>query len=200
VKWDLMSGNIGVVLAGEGIVTLEGTGEDAGTVLNLMDEFSMPIPAFAQNTPLNTVVPGDLIYQGDKVTGWVTGMVKNEADEVIRFNMLTPSGNVTSWKPSKVNMMGSFDSGVMVLRSLMNMLPGGNDGLKGMQNMLLPMMMMGGGNGDAGLENLMPMLLFSQLGADGSGNDAMGGNSMMQTMLMMQMFKGTGGGSGGFFE
>jgi hypothetical protein len=217
VKWDLMSGRIGVVLPGEGIVTLDGVGDDAGTVINIMEEFGMPVPAFAQNTPLNTVNAGDLIYQAGTVKGWVTEVVYAGGDDpvdptdrqpladktVSRFKLLTPSGNATSWKPPKVSMMGSFDSGVMVLRSLLNMLPGSDAdagaGLKGMQNMLLPMMMMGGG-GDAGIENMMPMLLFSQLGADGSGNDAMGGNNMLQTMMMMKMFSGSGGGTGGFFD
>ena len=210
VKWDLFTGRIGVATS-EGIVTIEGEGEDAQIVLNLMDQFGMPVPAFAQNTPLNAVAVGDLIFQGNNIKGWVTEVVAKTTTtvdtddatkpaktntEVKRFKLMTPSGTSTTWTPPKVSMLG-FDSGVMVLRSLMNMLPGGESGLNSMQGMLMPMMMMGG---DMDLEKLMPMMLFSQLGASGTGADAMGANgNMMQMMMMMQMMGGKGGigGKGG---
>jgi len=212
VKWDLFTGRIGVATS-EGIVTIEGEGEDAQIVLNLMDQFGMPVPAFAQNTPLNAVAVGDLIYQGNAIKGWVTEVVSKTTTsiddddttakiaktvaEVKRFKLMTPGGTTISWTPPKVSMLG-FDSGVMVLRSLMNMLPGGESGLNSMQGMLMPMMMMGG---DMDLEKLMPMMLFSQLGASGTGADAMGANgNMMQMMMMMQMMGGSSKGGKGFFD
>jgi len=204
VVWDLMTGRIGVSTE-EGIITLEGTGEDATVELNLMDAFGMAVPAFAQSTPTDKVDVGDLIYNNGKIKGWVTTVNTKKGendDEVFRsFTLITPSGTSSTWRPPKVAMLG-FDSGVMVLRSLINMLPGGDTGLNSMQGMLMPMLMMGGGDMD--MDSIMPMMLFSQLGASGEGGDSgnmMGGN-MMQTMMLMQMMKGgkSGGGNGGFFD
>jgi len=196
VKWDLMSGRVGVVLDDEGIVTLDGEGEDARIAINVMDEFGMAIPAFAQNTALDSVTVGDLIYQSNKVKGWVTEVVTKDG-VATKFNIMTPSGTATNWTPPKVSMFG-LDSGVMVLRSLINMLPKGEGGLGSMQNVLLPMMMMGGN--DSSIEKMMPLMLLSQLGTDGTGNEAFGGGNMMQTMLMMQMFKGDNASGSGFFD
>jgi hypothetical protein len=214
VVWDMFTGRVGVQTA-DGIVTIEGEGEDAQVAINLMDQFGMPVPAFAQNTPLQAVAVGDLIYQGNSLKGWVTEVVRSantvvpsavegEADtivpgEVKRFKMMTPGGVSNTWTPPKVSMLG-FDSGVMVLRSLMNMLPDGKAGLNNMQGMLMPMMMMGG---DMDFEKIMPMMLMSQLGANGDGSDAMGMQNMMPMMMMMGMMGGKGGkgnGIGNFFE
>lgn len=190
VVWDLFTGKIGVQTA-DGITTIEGTGDDAEVQLNLMDQFGMAVPAFAQSTPIDAVAVGDLIYADGKPKGWVIAVNEKAATKEKTasksFTLMSPSGTTVSWKPPKVAMLG-FDSGVMVLRSLMNMLPGGNDGLASMQGMLMPMLMMGG---DMDIEKMMPMMLFSQLGASGTGADA-GGNNMMQTMLMMQMMGGMG--------
>jgi len=191
--WDLFTGRVGVKTP-EGITTIEGTGDNAQLVINLFDEFGMAIPAFAQNTPLASVAIGDIIYQGNSVKGWVVEAL-GEADNVKRFKLMTPSGTATTWTPPKVSMLG-FDSGIMVVRSLMTMLPGGANGLTGMQGMLLPMLAMGGDN--VNLEKLMPLMLFSQLGTDGKGADALGGGNMMQMMMMMSLMGGKG--SGGFFD
>lgn len=195
VVWDLFTGKIGVA-AEDGIVTITGEGEDAQIELNLMDQFGMAVPAFAQSTPLLSVAVGDLIYGNGKPKGWVTEVVIKEKTEdkpeSRKFRIMSPGGTSSLWTPPKVAMLG-FDSGVMVLRSLMNMLPGGESGLNSMQGMMMPMMMMGG---DMDMDSIMPMMLFSQLGASGTGADASGGGmgNMMQTMMMMQMM---GGGSGG---
>lgn len=191
VVWDLFSGNLGIQTA-DGISTLSGKGDDAQIELNLMDQFGMAIPAYAQSTPLNSVTEGDIVFANGKCKGWVTDVVKDAEDVPKRFKLMTPSGTTTTWTPPKVSMLG-FDSGVMIVRSLINMLPGGNSGLGSMQSMLMPMLMMGGG--DVDMESIMPMMLFSQLGTGGhnpeagAANTMMGGN-MMQTMLMMQMLKG----------
>lgn len=211
VVWDLFTGKIGVQ-TDDGITTIEGEGEDAQTVLNLMDQFGMAVPAFAQSTPIAAVAIGDLIYNNGKPKGWVVEVVRgpsvtvatsedatlNEVTlgEVKRFKLMTPDGNNTTWTPPKISMLG-LESGVMVLRSLMNMLPGGETGLNNMQGMIMPMMMMGG---DMDMEAMMPMMLMSQLGADGTGANPLGGGNMMQTMMMMQMMGKNNSGKGGFFD
>ena len=59
VVWDLMSGRIGVK-TNEGIITLEGAGDEAQVVQNLFDEFGMALPAFAQNTPVDQIKEGGI--------------------------------------------------------------------------------------------------------------------------------------------
>ncbi|TFH07295.1 MAG: hypothetical protein E4H14_08830 [Candidatus Thorarchaeota archaeon] len=194
VVWDLMSGRVGVRGA-DGITTIEGEGDDAQIVLNLFDQFGMEVPAFAQSTPSTSVTVGDLIVTGDnkRSYGWV--LEKKEKS----FIVLRPDGTRTNWSPPKVQMFG-LDSGVMVVRSLLNILPGGNAGLGNMQSMLMPMLMMGDGAID--LEAMMPMMLMSQVGTD-PANPTGGANNMgnmMQMMMMMQLFKrGGGSGRGGNF-
>lgn len=185
--WDIMTGRIGVK-TNEGISTIEGTGDDAQVVINIMDQFAMPVPAFAQNTPVSAVAEGDLIFSNaGNVLGWVTK--KNDKS----FTIMKPSGQSTSWTPPKVQMFGLDGGGVMVLRSLVNMLPGGTSGLGAMQNMIMPMMLMGGNNID--LESMLPIMLMSQMGipnADGTSTPATGlnMNNMLMPMMMMQMMKG----------
>jgi hypothetical protein len=199
VVWDLMTGRIGIKTK-DGITTIEGDGDDAQVVINMLDQFGMELPAFAQSTPVSAVTVGDLIYGAKEVLGWV--VKKNEKSLVL----MKPDGTRSTWSPPKVQMLG-LDSGVMVLRSLINMLPGGQGGLGQMQNMLMPLMMMGGGE-DIGLDldSMMPLMLMSQMGvpqvaADGSTPAAaypFGGGNMMQTMLLMQMMKKlNNGGNGG---
>lgn len=197
VVWDLMSGRIGIATK-DGVTTIEGEGEDAQVVINMFDQFGVPVPAFAQNTPVESVQLGDLIYGASDVTGWV--VKKNEKS----FEILKANGTRTRWQVPKVQMMGLEGvNGVMVLRSLVNMLPGGNAGLQGVQGMLMPMLMMG--DGDIDLESMMPMLLMSQMGnnvtdADGNPNPAAGMNmnNMMPMIMMMNMMKGKSGKSNPF--
>ena len=182
VVWDLMSGRVGVKTA-DGIVTLDGTGDDAQVSINLFDQFGVEVPAFAQNTPVDSLAAGDLIFSGKNILGWVVD--KNEKGGL---TLMSPNGTRHGWKPPKVSLLG-FDSGVMVLRSLVNMMPGG--GLNAMQGLLMPMLMMGGE--DLDLDAMMPMMLLSQVGTgDGSPNPLGGANmgNMMQTMMMMNMMKG----------
>lgn len=180
VVWDLMSGKIGVQTE-DGIATLEGEGDDARVSVNLFDDFGVALPAFAQSTPVASVKVGDIIYSGKTRVTWVIGVNANGT-----FKVMKPNGETTTWNPPKVNMLG-FESGVMVLRSLMTMLPGGDKGLSGMQNMLMPMLMMGGDSSDM-LEKMLPLMLMGQM--NGTGTDSGGMGNMMQTMMMLQMMKG----------
>lgn len=200
VVWDLLSGKIGVQTS-EGIVTYEKDADGNPEIsLNLFDQFGMALPAFAQNTPQIAVVEGDLLVGAKEILGWV--VEKKEKS----FVLMKPSGTRTTWSPPKVNIMGAVDGGVMVLRSLMSMLPGGAGGLGAMQNMLLPMMMLGGDDMD--MSKIMPLMLFSQLGnpavtgGDPAAAPAGGMGNMMQTMMMMQMMGGgkSSGGGGNFFD
>lgn len=190
VVWDLMSGKIGVQTE-DGIATLDGEGDDARVSVNMFDEFGIALPAFAQSTPIASVKAGDIIYRGSKANiAWVVE-VKGAGTDKITFRVMKPNGEITSFNPPKLSMLG-LDSGVMVLRSLMTMLPGGDKGLAGMQNMILPMMMMGGGADGEMMDKMMPLLLMGQMG--GAGTDAGGGmGNMMQMMMMMSMLKGDGG-------
>jgi hypothetical protein len=202
--WDLMSGRVGM-RSPEGITTVSGEGADARVETNMVDDFGVDVPAFAQSTPVDQVKLGDLIVS-NALTGWVI-----EKQDGGVFKLLQADGTRTEWAPPKQHMMGMdiTNGGVMVLRSLMNMFPSGegeSGGMAGIQNMIMPMMLMGG---DMDLDRIMPMVLMSQMGntipsTDGDGTAAnpfaaMGGN-MMQTMMMMQMFSGGGSAGGpGFF-
>lgn len=188
VVWDLMTGKIGVQTA-DGIATLDGEGEDACITSNLFDEFGIALPAFAQSTPTDAVKVGDIIYRGERGNvAWVIS--KNETKGT--FKLMKPNGESTSWTPPKVSMLG-FESGVMVLRSLMTMLPGGDKGLAGMQSMILPMMMMGSDMGEGGLDKMMPLMLMSQMGSTGDAGATGNMGNMMQNLMMMQLFKGSSG-------
>ena len=193
VVWDLMTGSVGY-RTNDGIVTLEhsGTGADETfqTVINPMDGMGMELPAFAQQTPLAAVNKGDMILQAKSV-GWVTE-VKGASIKLIR-----PDGTHATFTPPKTQLL-DFGSGVMVVRSLLNSLSGGQAGLGQMQNMLLPMLMMG--DGDMDLERLMPMMLMmggaqpTITNPDGTAAaNPMGGMnmaSMMPMFMMMSMNKG----------
>jgi hypothetical protein len=193
VVWDLMTGKVGIVTK-EGIATLNGEGDDAQIEINMIEQFGMEIPAFAQSTPVEAVKAGDIIYFGatDR-PGWVVEK-KGEVGKPISFILMKADGTRSTWKPPKVSMLG-LESGVMVLRSLLSMLPGGNSGLAGMQGMLMPMLMMGG---DMDMDKMMPLLLMGQMGAqpvvnpDGTTTappvNPMA--QMMPMMLMMSMMKG----------
>jgi hypothetical protein len=193
--WDLMTGKVGVKTPSNEIVTLDGEGDEAQVVMNPFAEFGVPLPAFAQNTPVDQIKQGDLIYNAKKVMGWV---VKVPEEGKKSFTLLKPDGTRGEWRPPKVQSIGLDVSGAMVLRSLTNTLPGGN--LDGLQGMLLPMMMMGGG-GD--MEKMLPLLLMGQSGMGGVG----GSNNMLQMMMMMKMLKGdkssgngASGALGSFFD
>ena len=190
VVWDLMSGKIGVKCP-DGIATLEGTGDDAQVSINMFDQFGFEVPAFAQNTPTAAIEVGDLVVGTKGIQGWV--IEKKEKTLVL----MKPDGSRGSMTPPKVQMMG-LEGGVMVLRSLVNMLPGGTGGLNQMQTMLMPMLMMSGGELD--LDSMMPMLLMSQMNTgavDPSNPNAalLAQNQMSQMMQMMMMSQFLGGGN-----
>jgi hypothetical protein len=192
----------------DGIATLEGEGDDAQVTINMFDQFGLSVPAFAQNTPTAAVNVGDLVVGQRGIQGWVVQVQEKQ------LCLMKPDGTRSTMTPPKVSMMG-LEGGVMVLRSLINMLPGGSGGLNQMQTMLMPMLMMGQMNGDDGggegfaglnLDAIMPMMLMGQMNLGGAVDPANPNaallqqnsmSSMMQMMMMAQMFKG--GGMGNMF-
>jgi hypothetical protein len=203
VVWDMMSGKVGfktssgICAIDLGAVSEDKTeAPDAQVSVNPFEDFGMAVPAFAQSVPVDSIALGDMIFSSatNKVLGWV---VKVQGKS---FKLMKQEGTRSDWVPPKVQMLG-FDSGVMVLRSLMNMLPGGASGLGQMQNMLMPMMAMGMmGDGDSGggmdMKAMMPMMLMSQMGMGGAEPAPAGSNpmaGMMPMMMMMQMMKGGSG-------
>lgn len=187
VVWDMMTGRLGVQ-NDEGIVTLDETDADNPCVsLNMFDQFGMGVPAFAQNTPVDQVKPGDLLVGTKEILGWVLKI------EDGKFTLIKPNGNISKWMPPKVQMLG-FDSGVMVVRSLMNLLPTGTSGLGQMQQWLQMMMFMG--DGDINFEKIMPIMLMSQMSTP-AGTDA-AANPMAQMMPMMLYTQLLKGGDGKF--
>ena len=211
--WDLMSGKIGV-LNDDVIATLEGEGDSAIVNENVFTDFGCPIPAFAQNTPVGQIKQGDLIFNQKRALGWVIGVpnptpTKGRATRT--FKILKPGGERGEWSPNKVQSLGIELSGAMVLRSLINVLPGGD--LGGLQGMLLPLMAMGGNMGMGGddsdgegggmfgdIENMLPFLIFSGGSAFGGTGAAAGGafgGNMLQMMMQMKMMQAIVGGKSG---
>lgn len=188
--WDLTTGKIGVIVNDE-IISLEGEITDdginePGICSNIMSNFGMPLPAFAQNVPLAAVKIGDLVAKpGGDISGWV---ISKSAKSL---KVLTVKGTESTVYPPKVNMMGG-DNGVMVVRTLGNML-GGESNILGLQAMLLPMLHSG-----MDIEGMLPMMLMMG-NQQPSGTDqtaglfgTQGGNMMQQMLMMsmqMQMFK-----------
>lgn len=216
VAWDLMTGKIGV-RTDEGIFSVEGVGDDATVVGNLFDGASMAVPAFAQSTSVSDVKVGDLILRGS-APAWVVERKEpkitfdKDADGKdidgtakvtgqVSFKLLKPNGETASWKAPKIQMLGFDAGGVMVVRSLMSMLPGGQADLGAMQGMLMPMMMMAGdGDTDDMMGKMLPMMLM--MGQQNGGIAGQGQNMMMPMMMAMMMKGGnnpfSGGNSGGY--
>lgn len=215
VAWDLMTGKIGV-RTDEGIFSVEGTGDDATIVGNLFDGASMAIPAFAQSTSVSDVKVGDLILRGSS-PAWVVERKEpkitfdkdSEGKDIdgtakvtgqVSFKLLKPNGETAAWKAPKIQMLGFDAGGVMVVRSLMSMLPGGQADLGAMQGMLMPMMMSGmiGGDGDDDmLGKMLPMMLMMGQQNGGIANAQGGMGNMMQMMMMMKLMGGSNSPFGG---
>lgn len=210
--WDMTSGSVGI-LDGNDIITVnlgetkDGKADDAQIIVNPIADFSFPMPAFAQSVKPEDIKIGDMIFTDKKVLGWVVS-IKEDPAVKNKFEILKKDGTITRWGPPSVKILG-FDTGVLVLRSLFNMLPGGSKDVSSFANSLMPLMMMGGGSDD--MEKIIPMMLMTQMGVGGMTTDASGG--IMQTMMTMMMMKnlmggnnsgntggGFGGSSGGFFN
>lgn len=182
VVWDMSTGKPGVATA-EGIATCVGVGEDAQITINPIAAMGMALPGFAQNTAMSAVQVGDMIIYGAKDnTGWVTSKTEKS------LHLIKADGTHTQISPPKTQML-DIAGGVMVVRSLMNMLPGGTNGLMG--NMMM-LQLMGGEDGD--VEDMLPLMLMMQgAGATSGDADAVAASNpfagMQQMMPMMMMAK-----------
>ena len=188
VVWDMMTGKIGVITS-DGIASLEQTTDAENkpqfkVVVNVFDNFGVPLPAFAQATPLSEVNVGDIICRTNESVAWVIEVGGT------RFRILKQNGEEGWFNPPKTQMLG-FDSGVMILRPLFNMLPGGAAGVNNMSSALMPLMMMTGMTGESpDLEAMMPLLLMSQMNAGADPNAGAGMSQMLNMMMMFKMLKG----------
>ena len=199
VVWDLQTGNLGILTKNDEIATytapkfetvgtgqvtddhVEGTKEeqvsDGFITINPFSALSVAIPAYGQNIQLSEVKVGDMIVNDSgEAIGWVEKVHKNGES----FTIHNIKGSTTRHTPPKVNMMGMGQTGVMVVRSLIQS-AGGESGFKNIQNSLMPMLMLSGGDlGGMELDKIMPMMLM--MNSQGTGD-----NNMMQMMLMMKM-------------
>jgi hypothetical protein len=198
VVWDMTTGKPGVATP-EGIASCSGTGDDAQITINPIAAMGMALPAFAQNTALDKVELGDMIIYGAKdQTGWVTAKTEH------RLSLIKPDGTHTQISPPKTQML-DVGGGVMVVRSLMNMLPGGTGGLNGLMGTMMMLQMAGGGDSD--IEEMLPMMLMMQgagatsgdPAAAAAGNPMAGMQQMLPLMMMTKMMGKNKGGNGGFF-
>lgn len=189
--WDMQSGKMAIKTR-DGLLTAiidENDPENTYINNNLISEFGMAIPAFAQGTKTEDIRVGDIIINNTRIQGWVISA------EDLKFKIISPTGNISRWNPPRITMMG-FDSGTMVVRSLFNMV--GGQGVQSMQSMMMPMMMSGllGNDEDSDndmMEMMMPMMLMQMTSGQAAGGaadpSAMMGGNMMQTMMTMQMLK-----------
>ena len=189
--WELTTGKLGIKDT-NGIYTLESTPAVAATrdtpaveassqiVVNPFDSFGIDIPAFATSTSLADVAVGDIIVGESSILGWVVD--KKPASLVL----LDKSGMRKQYNPPKVTVIGTGNN-VLVVKNLLN-LAGGQDGLAGLQGNLLPLLMLGGDTENA-LEDILPLLLFSQ-----GNNAAAGGMSSILPLLLLKK-GGLGGGN-----
>lgn len=221
--WDLTSGATGIK-KNDGIYTLStitapvAAAPAAGDVaavaavegeyqvnINPFDSFSVSIPAFAVQVPLEKVNPGDLIIGADGPAGWVT-KVRDRS-----LALMDANGLNKSYTPQKTAVLGA--DGVLVVQNLLS-LGGGEAGLAGLQNNILPLLALadnGLGGGDGALDKILPLILFSQTqggaGATGIASQlpmlmmlmgGSGGNSKIDKLLPLLMMGGLGGaGAGG---
>ena len=198
VVWDMMSGQLGILKEDSGGIVSICLGEiecgeavDAQISLNVFEGMSFPIPAFAQSTPLANVQVGDLIYSSSN-KGWV---IKVPHGSSKTFQIMKTDGTCVRWVPPKTQILG-FDSGIMVVKSLISMLPGGQNQLGDMKVMLMPLLAskLLGDTGDSNsgaimnLEEFLPVMLMSQMAGGDNSNQGM---SMMMNLFMLKgMAKG----------
>lgn len=190
VVWDLTTGKTGIQTS-NGIASFDLTPAKDATAtepavpasgqisINPIDSFGYTLPAFALATPFEKVEPGDLIHGADSLLGWV--VEKTAA----ALKIHKADGHTTTYVPPKVNLVGSGDNSVQVVKSLTSML-GGGEAVSNLNNSLLPLLLLG--DGFSGKEDLIPLLLM--------GNS----NGNVNPLLMLSLLKGNSGGAGGLFD
>ena len=211
VVWDLSTCKTGIQ-TGNGIATFDLTpaapalaatattpavdaSPASGTInINPFDSFGMTLPAFAIATPFEKIEVGDLVHGANNILGWVVR--KTGAALFIH----KADGHVTQYAPPNVNLLGSGDNSVKVVKSLGSML-GGEQAVGNLSNSLMPLLLLGDSLGD--MEDMLPLLLL------GNNNGAVNpmllmaimgkkkgstGSGLFDDPLMLMMLMGGGGG------
>lgn len=191
VVWDLATGTVGIktkdgVFSGQVVTEAEDEVETSYIQIsqNVLEDFSMPIPAFSMKIPAADVKVGDIISSEN-----IIGFVEKVHGEGSFFDVRKLNGQLTSdYRPPKVNI-ALTDGDVRVIRNLLNF--GGNTSEQGagflgnlQSNPLLLATIMGGKSEK--LKDILPILLLGGLN-QGSNSNGFGGN-MLQTIMMMKMF------------
>lgn len=199
VVLDIVTGGKVGIATKNGIASLESTTNDEGQVvhnisINPIDEFGYNVPAYAIATPIDSVAVGDLIvFKDNNIGGWVT------AKTAAALSVLKHDGTISQYSPQNVNLFGTGNRSVMVVKSLFSMFGGNTEQVSGFQNMLLPLLLAKGGDGaDLDILPLMlmmqgggmnPMMLMALMGDKKGGLDGLLDNPLMA----MAMFGGMGG-------
>ena len=206
IVWDMTTNSIGMI-QDDGIYTIvlnEDDLECSAISINPFDQMAMRLPAYAMSTPVAAIEAGDMIINNKGgLRGWVLQRKTNGT-----FRIMSVNGSISTWNPPKIQMLG-FDSGVMVVRSLMK-LAGGSQNVNQMQQMMQMLMMSGMMDDESDMDSMMPMMLMGMMGnnnpfammtgqqpaADSENaqpaNPMMGGMNMMSMMPMMMMMKKMG--------
>jgi len=185
VVLDIVTGGKIGVRDKNGIASLQSTVQEDGSTehvisINPIDEFGYNVPAFALATPIENVQEGDLIvFKNNNIGGWVTSKT------AAALEVLKADGTISRYSPQNVQLFGTGNRSVMVVKSLFGMFGGNTEQVGSFQNMLLPLLLAKGGDG-ADLD-ILPLMLMMQ------GGGAAGGMNPM--MLMMLMGDKKGGGS-----
>lgn len=173
--WDMSTGQLGLK-SNDSVLTLTGKdAADAQVSENMFAVMAVPVPAFAQQLPLDQINFGDIIYGDKAALGWV---IKKTAKSV---TIMSKQGSTTTITPRKVAMMGGNGDTLMVLRSLISMAGGTQEGFAGMQQGMLPMLMMMGDKADGDM--LSTMLMMQCMGGQQGGG-------AMNPLMMMALMKG----------
>jgi len=191
VVLDIVTGGKVGIKTKNGIASLHSETDSEGNTTHLVsvnpiDEFGYNVPAFAVATPIDAVQEGDLIvFKDNNIGGWVTGKTASQ------LSVLKHDGTISIYSPQNVNLFGTGNRSVMVVKSLFNMFNGDTAQVSGFQNMLLPLLLAKGGDGDS--LDILPLMLMSQ-----SQTGTAGGMNPM--MLMALMGGKTGGGLRGLLD
>lgn len=210
VVLDIVTGGKIGIRNKDGIASLQSTVQEDGTTehlisVNPIDEFGYNVPAFALATPIENVQEGDLIvFKNNNIGGWVTSKT------TAALEVLKADGTISRYSPQNVQLFGTGNRSVMVVKSLFNMFGGNTEQVGSFQNMLLPLLLAKGGDSE-GLD-ILPLMLMMQGGGAAAGGmnpmmlmmlmgDKKGGGSsplsglMDDPMMAMMMFGGMGGGA-----
>lgn len=185
--WDLTTGQVGLKDT-NGIYTLiqDGEGDTAayGVSVNPFDSLGTALPAFATQTPIEQVDLGDIIVGEREILGWVI----EKRDRSLK--LLDKNGMTKNYTPPKVAIVGA--NGVLVVKNLFN-LAGGQQGMLGLQNNLLPLLALGD---DGSLDKLMPLILMQTMTQQPGAAAAPAANGFASMLPLLLLSKGGKGGLG----